>query len=57
MLLDSQNLFSDNQKISKASPADSDNIVKFGKGDISYLPLLIQVTNDFTGCKSCYKRR
>ncbi len=52
MLLDSQNLFSDNQKISKASPADSDNIVKFGKGDISYLPLLIQVTNDFTNVES-----
>ncbi len=50
MLLDSQNLFSDNQKITKT--ADSTNIVRFGAGDISYLPLLIQVVNDFSTCQS-----
>lgn len=46
MLLDNQNLFSDNQKITSGTQ-DSQNIVRFGKGDISYLPLLVQVTNDF----------
>lgn len=47
MLLDSQNLFSDNQPIS-LGVTDSTNIVKFGKGNISYLPLLIQVVEDFS---------
>jgi len=48
MLLDSQNLFSDNQKITTGT-IYSTNTVKFGTGDISYLPLLIQVTEDFSG--------
>ena len=51
MLLDSQNLFSDAQKITTAS-IDSENIVKFGKGDISFLPLLIQVVEDFSNLDS-----
>ena len=51
MLLDSQNLFSDAQKITTAS-IDSENIVKFGKGDISFLPLLIQVVEDFSNLES-----
>ena len=51
MLLDSQNLFSDNQLITLGT-TNSQNIVKFGIGDISYLPLLIQVTNDFLNLDS-----
>lgn len=51
MLLDSQNLFSDNQKITSGT-IDSENVVKFGLGDISYLPLLIQATNDFSNLES-----
>ena len=46
MLLDAQNLFSDNQEIQAASVV-STNTVKFGKGDYSFVPLLIQVTEDF----------
>ena len=45
MLLDTQNLFSDAQAIT--ATAASDNVVRFGKGDISFLPLLIQVVEDF----------
>lgn len=47
MLLDSQNLFSDAQSITTGT-IQSANIVKFGDGDISYLPLLIQVVADFS---------
>lgn len=45
MLLDTQNLFSDAQAITAS--AASNNVVRFGKGDISFLPLLIQVVEDF----------
>lgn len=51
MLLDSQNLFSDNQKITSGT-IYSTNTVKFGLGDISYLPLLVQVTKAFSGLTS-----
>lgn len=50
MLLDSQNLFSDDQAITTSS--DSDNIIKFSKGDISYLPFLVQVTKAFSALTS-----
>ncbi len=46
MLLDAQNIFSDNQSITEES-VNSTNIVAFGKGDISYLPLFIVVSEDF----------
>ncbi len=45
MLLDTQNLFSDNQAITSSAP--SENIVRFGLGDFTFVPLLIQVTEDF----------
>ncbi len=45
MLLDTQNLFSDDQAIT--ATAASNNVVRFGLGDISFVPLLIQVTEDF----------
>lgn len=51
MLLDSENLFSDNQSLASGT-IYSENIIKFGNGDISYLPLLIQVTNDFTNARN-----
>lgn len=46
MLLDAQNLFSDNQTITTGT-IYSTNTVKFGKGDISNLPLIIQVVKPF----------
>ena len=51
MLLDAQNLFSDNQKITSGT-IYSDNIVKFGKNDVSFVPLVIQVVNDFSNLTS-----
>lgn len=51
MLLDAQNLFSDNQSITTGS-AYSTNVVKFGKNDVSYVPVVIQVTENFAGLTS-----
>ncbi len=51
MLLDAQNLFSENQAITTGS-INSDNTVYFGKGDVSFAPLLIQVVEDFTNLTS-----
>ena len=51
MLLDSQNLFSDKQKITTGT-IYSTNTVKFGEGDISYLPLIIQAVSDFSDLTS-----
>ena len=45
MLLDAQCLFSDAQAIT--ATAASTNVVRFGKGDISFVPLLIQVVQSF----------
>ena len=45
MLLDAHSLFSDDQAITAS--AASTNVVKFGKGEAVYVPLLIQVTQDF----------
>ena len=51
MLLDSQCLFSDAQKID-SSEVISQNVVKFGKDDVSFVPVLIQVVEDFTNLTS-----
>ena len=51
MLLDTQNLFSDAQEITTGTIV-STNTVKFGKGDVSYLPVIIQVVNDFSDLTS-----
>lgn len=51
MLLDAQNLFSENQALTSGS-AYSTNVVKFGKNDVSYVPVVIQVTEDFAGLTS-----
>ena len=45
MLLDAQCLFSDAQAIT--STAASTNVVKFGKGEFTFVPLLIQVVESF----------
>ena len=47
MLLDAQSLFSDAQEISSGT-IQSTNIVKFGKGDVSFVPVIIQAVSDFS---------
>ena len=45
MLLDAQSLFSDAQAIT--ATAASTNVVHFGKGEFTFVPLLIQVVENF----------
>ena len=45
MLLDAQCIFSDAQAIT--ATAASSNVVRFGKGEFTFVPLLIQVVEDF----------
>ena len=47
MLLDSQNLFSENQEITSGT-IYSQNIIKFGGNDVSFAPVIIQATQDFS---------
>lgn len=51
MLLDTQTLFSDNQQITTGTIV-STNVVKFGKSDISFVPLLVQAVSDFSNLTS-----
>ena len=51
MLLDSQNLFSENQEITTGT-IYSQNIIDFGKNDVSFVPVIIQAVNDFTNLDS-----
>ena len=51
MLLDAQNLFSENQEMTTGT-IYSTNVVKFGKNDISFVPVVIQAVEDFTGLSS-----
>lgn len=51
MLLDAQNLFSNNQAITTGTII-STNTVKFGKNDVSFVPVIIQVTADFSDLTS-----
>ena len=51
MLLDAQNLFSDAQQITTGT-IYSTNTVKFGKNDVSFVPIIIQIVNDFTNLTS-----
>ena len=50
MLLDMQNLFSNAQRV--VATSYSQNVIYFGKGDVSYLPLVIQVVEEFAGLTS-----
>jgi len=51
MLLDTQNLFSDAQVVVGGTVL-SENVVRFGKDDVSFLPVVIQVVEDFNGLSS-----
>ena len=51
MLLDTQNLFSDAQAITSGT-IYSTNTVKFGKNDISFVPVIIQAVSDFSNLTS-----
>lgn len=46
MLLDTQNLFSDNQAITTGT-IYSTNVIRFGEGDVSNVPIIIQVVDAF----------
>ena len=48
MLLDSQNLFCENQEITSGE-IYSQNIINFGKNDVSFVPVVVQAVTDFTG--------
>ena len=51
MLLDSQNLFSENQEITSGT-IHSQNIINFGKNDVSFAPVIIQAVSDFSNLTS-----
>lgn len=51
MLLDAQNLFSDKQSITTGT-IYSTNVVKFGKNDVSFVPIIIQSVADFSDLTS-----
>jgi hypothetical protein len=51
MLLDAQNLFSDNQSITTGT-IYSTNTVKFGKNDVSFVPVIVQAVRDFSNLTS-----
>ena len=51
MLLDTQNLFCENQAIN-SSTVYSENIIAFGKNDVSFAPVVVQVVEDFSNLSS-----
>lgn len=51
MLLDTQNLFCENQAV-ESGTVYSQNIIAFGKNDVSFAPVIVQVTEDFAGLTS-----
>ena len=51
MLLDSQNLFCENQPITSGA-VYSENIISFGKNDVSFAPVVVQVVDDFSNLDS-----
>ena len=51
MLLDTQNLFCEKQAITTGS-AYSENIISFGKNDVSFAPVVVQVVEDFSNLDS-----
>ena len=48
MLLDNENLFCENQDITSGE-IYSQNIINFGKNDVSFAPVVVQAVSDFTG--------
>ena len=51
MLLDNQNLFCENQEITTGE-IYSQNIIYFGKNDVSFAPIVIQAVSDFSNLAS-----
>ena len=51
MLLDNQNLFCENQEITTGE-IFSQNIISFGKNDVSFAPFVIQAVSDFSSLNS-----
>ena len=51
MLLDAQNLFCENQDITSGT-IYSQNIINFGKNDVSFVPVVVQAVSDFSGLNS-----
>ena len=51
MLLDTQNLFCENQEITTGT-IYSENIINFGKNDVSFAPVVVQAVTDFSGLTS-----
>lgn len=51
MLLDNENLFCENQEITSGT-IYSQNIINFGKNDVSFAPVVVQVVSDFSGLTS-----
>ena len=51
MLLDNENLFCENQEITTGT-IYSQNIIKFGKNDVSFAPVVVQAVEDFSSLTS-----
>jgi len=51
MLLDTQNLFCENQEITSGT-IYSQNIINFGKNDVSFAPVVVQAVEDFSSLTS-----
>ena len=51
MLLDNQNLFCENQEITSGE-IYSQNVISFGKNDVSFAPFVIQAVSDFSSLTS-----
>ena len=51
MLLDNENLFCENQEITSGE-IYSQNIINFGKNDVSFAPVVVQAVSDFSGLTS-----
>lgn len=51
MLLDNENLFCENQDITTGE-IYSQNVIYFGKNDVSFAPVVVQAVEDFTGLSS-----
>ena len=51
MLLDNENLFCENQAITTGT-IYSQNVINFGKNDVSFAPVVVQAVSDFSGLSS-----
>ena len=51
MLLDNENLFCENQEITTGT-IYSQNVINFGKNDVSFVPVIVQAVSDFSNLSS-----